>query len=338
MLATVVAGPLVLSACASQPAPQPTPIAPPSEQATSLPGESAPPAISGATWPFTGLPADDPNALTRAAVAVKVDNAPGARPQTGLDQADVVVEEIVEGGTTRFLAIYHSSLPAEVAPIRSGRPVDTQILPSFGTDLAMSGAAEPTLQVLRAGGLNLWIHGEVDGAFWRVKSRKAPHNLAVNVATIAEQVAAQGRNATQSPFLFDATPPQPDVIPGTTPTTTAEVAFSDATKATWTWAQDHWARTQQGAQPWKAATVVIAQVTVAKDGGRDSGGNATVHTELTGSGPAIILRDGMAIEGSWRKNSPSSPLSVVDQAGAPVFFAPGQTWIELAPSPPKLNG
>lgn len=270
-------------------------------------------------------------------MAVKVDNAPAARPQQGLEHADVVVEEIVEGGTTRFLAVFQRALPEAVAPVRSGRTVDIQILPAFGSDLAMSGAAEPTLQALRAGGLNLWLHGEVDGAFWRIKGKKAPHNLAVNVAKVAQKVAETGRVAAQSPFLFDATPPSSDQIPGVRPVQRAEVTFSPTTKATWTWANDHWAREQQGPQPWKAANVVILHITVQADGGRDTGGHPTVHTDLTGSGAAIILRDGMAIEGAWRKNSAGSPLSVVDQAGAPVFFAPGQTWIELAPNPPKLH-
>lgn len=339
-LVVILAGALGLSACVGEPAPVPTPIAPPSEAAaTPSPAEGNPPAgaITGTTWPLTGLPAEDPNAINRAAVAVKIDNAPAARPQVGLEHADVVVEEIVEGGTTRFLAIYQSVLPQEVAPVRSGRPVDTQILPAFGTDIAMSGAATPTLQTLRAAGLNLWIDGEVPGAFWRVKGRKAPHNLAVNLAKVHEQIAATGRVAHQSPFLFDATPPTPESTPGVTPVSGADITFSDQTAATWTWQGDHWTRAQQGNQPWTAATVVFVQASVRADGGRDSGGHPTVDTDLTGSGAAVILRNGMAIEGTWRKNSPSSPLSVVDQAGAPVLFAPGQTWIELAPNPPKLH-
>lgn len=331
---------LLLTGCVGEPAPVPTPITPPASTPTpaaSAPDAPAPPAITGLTWPLTGLPAEDANAISRPSVAVKVDNAAAARPQVGIDQADVVVEEIVEGGTTRFLAIYQSALPTEVSPVRSGRTVDTKILPAFGSDLAMSGAADPTLQVLRGAGLNLWLHGEVDGAFWRVKGRKAPHNLAVNIAKVHEQVAAQGRTALQSPFLFDPNPPSPEITPGTKQITSADIKFSDQTAATWTWQGDHWTRTQQGHQPWKAATVVFVQASVGPDGGRDSGGHPTVDTNLTGSGTAVILRNGMAIEGTWRKNSDSSPLSVVDQAGAPVFFAPGQIWIELAPNPPTLH-
>lgn len=336
----VLSSALLLAGCVGEPAPIPTPIAPPATTAADAPpapGDAAQPAITGLTWPLTGMPAEDAAAISRPSVAVKVDNATAARPQVGIDQADVVVEEIVEGGTTRFLAIYQSALPTEVAPVRSGRTVDTKILPAFGTDLAMSGAADPTLQVLRGAGLNLWLHGEVDGAFWRVKGRKAPHNLAVNIAKVHERVAAQGRTAVQSPFLFDPNPPSPDTTPGTKQITSADIKFSDQTAATWTWQGDHWTRTQQGHQPWKAATVVFVQASVGPDGGRDSGGHPTVDTNLTGSGTAVILRNGIAIEGTWRKNSDPSPLSVVDQAGAPVFFAPGQIWIELAPNPPTLH-
>lgn len=331
---------LVITACVGEPAPVPSPISPPPSNpaaAAAAPGTAVPPAITGLTWPLTGMPAEDATAIGRPSVAVKVDNATAARPQVGIDQADVVVEEIVEGGTTRFLAIYQSALPTEVAPVRSGRTVDTKILPAFGSDLAMSGAAEPTLETLRGAGLNLWLHGEVDGAFWRVKGRKAPHNLAVNIAKVHERVVAQGRTAMQSPFLFDSTPPSADAAPGIKQVTSADIKLSDQTAATWTWQGDHWTRTQEGRQPWKAATVVFVQASVSPDGGRDSGGHPTVDTNLTGSGSAVILRNGMAIEGTWRKNSDSSPLSVVDQAGAPVFFAPGQIWIELAPNPPTLH-
>lgn len=346
-----------MSACAT-PAPTPTPIDNPSLVPTEAPttdpspsggwvtaDPSASPDPNSATsaafgdlvWPFTGMKAEEGADLTRPSVAVKVDNAKAARPQTGLEAADVVVEEVVEGGTTRFLAIYHSQFPEAVAPVRSGRPVDTEILPPFGTDLAMSGAADPTLVTLRNGGLNLWLHGEVKGAFHRVKGRKAPHNLSVNLAKVAEHVQATGRTVPPSPFLFNDSPPEAAPEAGVTSITKADLTISPQTKVTWTWSGKDWKRTQDGDQPWTAATVVVIQAKVFKDGGVDSGGNATVHTNLLGSGEATVLRDGMAIVGRWSKSSPRDPLSLVDQQGVPIFLAPGQVWIELAPNTPTLQ-
>ena len=87
----------------------------------------ADPATPASAFPLTGVPTDDPR-LDQPVVSVKIENTPSARPQAGLDRADVVFEEIVEGGVTRFAALFHSDLPAEVGPVRSARLVDVPLL------------------------------------------------------------------------------------------------------------------------------------------------------------------------------------------------------------------
>jgi len=81
--------------------------------------------------PFTGLPVD-PEVLERALLVVKIENSENARPQTGMDAADIVIEELVEGGITRFMVLFHSDLPAVAGPIRSARPVDVDLLSGLG--------------------------------------------------------------------------------------------------------------------------------------------------------------------------------------------------------------
>src|SRR5690625_2391460 len=120
----VAAGLLALGACSSAeepPAPSPTPT--PTPEPTTV--EPTPEPTPEPTWPLTGMPADDE--AEHPAVAVKVENTVMARPQTGLEYADIVWEEMVEGGITRFNAVYHSQQPEVVGPIRSLRPMDVGI-------------------------------------------------------------------------------------------------------------------------------------------------------------------------------------------------------------------
>ncbi|MGH8899949.1 MAG: DUF3048 domain-containing protein, partial [Egibacteraceae bacterium] len=137
-----------------------------------------PPAPLTESAPLTGLPVADPAVLARPVVAVKVDNAAKARPQTGLDQADIVFEGLVEGGLTRFVALFHSVSPGTVGPVRSARDVDADLLPAFSSVLGISGAAPGTEARLREAGLRVLSEGQAPpGAFFRTGERRSPHNL-----------------------------------------------------------------------------------------------------------------------------------------------------------------
>src|SRR5699024_1777127 len=135
MLSTFAVGAL-LSGCSAD---QPT------EWVTATPTVTAekslrPDPAQGARWPLTGRPAEDAgDALGRAAVSVKIENSPAARPQVGLQRADIVWEQLVEGGMTRLVATYHSDVPEDVGPIRSIRPMDAAIAGPAGGVLAFSG-------------------------------------------------------------------------------------------------------------------------------------------------------------------------------------------------------
>src|SRR5579872_1637503 len=91
--------------------------------------------------PLTGLLDPAGQALTRPALTIKVENTPEALPQWGIDRADVVYEEIVNGGITRLAAIFNSQAPPKVGPVRSVRPTDTQVVWPLGGIFAYSGGA-----------------------------------------------------------------------------------------------------------------------------------------------------------------------------------------------------
>ena len=284
--------------------------------------------------PLTGLETTDTGVLSRPVVAVKVDNHPAARPQTALADADVVVEEIVEGGVTRFIALYHSTLPPAVGPVRSGREVDADLLPAFSPVVGLSGAAPVVWGLLRGAGLTVYEEGQVGDAFWRAEDRPRPHNLFASPSALA--AAGADLPPASQPWPIEA-----DVPPGGQPSQRSHVALTPSASATWTWddQQRRWLRSEDGAphldavqRRQTAENVVFAEVDVRAGGRTDAGGNRTVDTDVIGEGPATVLRDGRAYRARWRKSGPDSQLEWWTPDGSRLPLAPGRTWIELVPT------
>lgn len=292
------------------------------------PTEEAEPVVA----PLTGRQTDDEEILERTVVALKVDNAPKARPPVALEAADVIFTELVEGGTTRFIALYHSALPAEAGPVRSGRDVDAQVLPAFSPVFGISGAAGPTYEVLRGAGLLVYEEGQAD-AFRRDPNRPRPHNLMAS--TVALEQAAGDLPPARAPWPF--APQAPD---GGKDATSARLTYSPFYSATWDWdAQtERWLRSQEGA-PHTAAdgaqlnadTVVVARVTAFDGAGQDVGGNPIPEIQTIGEGEALVLRDGRSYPARWRKTDASSHFEWLTPAGDPLPLRPGRTWVELVP-------
>lgn len=282
--------------------------------------------------PLTGLEVDDNRILERSVVALKIDNAPQARPQPGLEEADITFTELVEGGTTRFIALYHSRLPERAGPVRSGRDVDAQVLPAFSPVFGISGAAESTYARLRGAGLLVFEEGQAD-AFSRDGSRPSPHNVFASTEALAD--AADDLPPAEAPWPFDATAPG-----GGQDATGVDLVYSPFYRASWDWdpAGGTWSRNQEG-EPHTAAggeqltadTVVVAQVTAFEGTGVDSGGNPIPEVDAVGEGEATILRDGRSYPARWRKPSPESQFEWVTSEGAPLPLRPGRTWVELVP-------
>src|ERR1035438_10429084 len=137
--------------------------------------------------PLTGLAPRDGHVPQRAALAVKVENLPQARPQWGLEAADIVFEEPVEGGITRFIAVYQCHVVSRIEPVRSGRLVDVGILAPLGRILfAYSGAIQPVVNAIDSGTSLLQDVGanRAPGAYYRDPTRVAPHNLATSTAAL----------------------------------------------------------------------------------------------------------------------------------------------------------
>lgn len=326
ILCALAALTLLVAGCSSD-EPQVT-VASPS--ATPEPTESPTPPPPPPVAVLTGQELDAP--IDRPVLAIKIDNAPLALPPDGIENADIVFEEEVEGGITRFLALYQSDDPEEVGPVRSGREADVELLVPFRPVLGLSGAARVVQDMFREAGIPFFEEGEADDAFYRVDDRVAPHNLFATT----EKLWAEGEDLEP---LEDPVFDFGEEIPGGgRDVESVEVVFSPYVDATWTWADGQWEREQNG-EPHETAAgdavradnVVVMRVQARQGNRRDSGGNPTLELDIVGKGKATYFRDGQEFKGRWSKDSREDQLVWMTRDGDEFPLKPGQTFIEILP-------
>ncbi|MER6408835.1 DUF3048 domain-containing protein [Streptomyces viridosporus] len=287
----------------------------------------------GSTAPPT--PEPRPNGSGgRPALVVKIDNTPAARPLTGLDAADVVYVEQVEGGLSRLLAVYATRLPGSVGPVRSVRESDLELLRQFDRPvLAFSGAQSKLLPLIDRAPLEEATPVSSPDAYSRGTDRSAPHNLYLRPERLMD--GPPGRAALTTGFRFGPAPA------GGKPENALTVRYP-AARFTFTWsaADGRWlvsldgtpATTTEGGRP-APATVVVQYVTVRPSGYRDFLGNTTPYTETVGSGKATVLRDGRAYGVNWSRPTARDGTSFTTADGERMTFAHGQVWVVYAKAP-----
>lgn len=284
--------------------------------------------------PLTGVPVEVA-AAERAAVSVKVDNSPDGRPQAGLDKADVVFEEKVEGGVTRFIAVYQSRDADLVGPIRSLRTTDPAIVSALGGVFVFSDGVAVSLRRLK--GAPVTTVSERDGAspFTYPKGRHRPYATFASTARLRREAPSSAK--APGP-LFDYG--DAFTAAGAVPAAKATVDFGGRTNAALEWdATSHtWLRTTNGTRhvlsdgTRLAFTNVIIQRTPYRPVGyNDSSGHKVDEAVVVGSGDAIVLVDGKQAKATWSKSSATAPTRYVDAAGAPIRLLAGNTLVLLPP-------
>ncbi|MCA0146780.1 DUF3048 domain-containing protein [Blastococcus sp. LR1] len=326
---TIAAGLALSTACA----PKATEAAAP----TTTPAPPPPPPTF--PWPLTGVETTDP--VERPALAVKIENSPESRPQSGLNAADMVWEEVVEGGITRFVAVYHSELPREIGPIRSVRPMDAAIAAPLRGLFAFSGGQQPFVSAVSAAGLQVVSHDGGAGGFYRFDGRSAPHNVYADPADFVAQ-ADPSHTADPIPqFRMASSADQPSALGTGTPATLLKLKLSGMSSPTWAWnpAQQAWLRTEGSApalqadgQQLKATNVVVLRVDIVNTRYTDPAGNPVPETDMVGTGEALVATGGRTLLATWSKASDSAPVVLIDSHGTPILLAPGNTWVELVPN------
>jgi hypothetical protein len=285
--------------------------------------------------PLTGQPAPHGQVPDRPALAIKVENLPEARPQAGLDRADVVYEEPVEGGITRFIVVYQCHDAGRVGPVRSGRTTDPKVLVQFGRPvMGYAGGQAPVVRAIDRAGVIDVNYNIAISAYTRDDSRPSPHNL--YTSTRALWKAAKAKEGPPAPvFAYD-----PELAGPSRKARTVHLPFSSYSDVFWRWSrtQAAWLRShgtvphvlEDGSQV-QAANVVVMQVQVRSGPIVDAAGNHSPEVELTGSGKAYVFRDGRMIVGRWERPSLKDVTTFVTKAGAEIALAPGVTWVELLP-------
>jgi hypothetical protein len=319
--------------------PPPAPIIPPAfGPQSAVPAAPAPPTTAAA--PLTGLPMDIVRSK-RPVLVVKIDNAPKARPQIGLNQADVVFEEGVEGGITRFAALFHSEESKPVGPVRSARSTDIKIVSALHHPLfAYSGANALFKQyVAEAPLVDVGVDKYPD-RYHRDSARSSPYNLFSETEQLLD-LAPDGSVPPPPLFAFRSPAAAPSG-PGAHAVTHARVWWqaSKLTEAIWDWdvTAKGWRRTQNGEAHVDAAgrqvtpaNVVVQFVSYHDTGLVDSSGTSVPEADVVGEGDAWVLTGGMLIPCHWSKPSNTDVTRYTDATGAEVQLARGKTWVELVP-------
>ncbi|HXW36000.1 MAG TPA: DUF3048 domain-containing protein [Acidimicrobiales bacterium] len=315
-------------------------LAPTHRTAAATPSKSATIAVKSkpaANCPLTGSPAPGGVVPERPALAIKVDNYPDARPQSGLDQADIVFEEPVEGGITRFVAVFQCQEASLVGPVRSARYPDVGILDQLSKPIFIhAGGIDPIIEMLDEANLyndDLFTHGAI---VQRLSTRYPPYNTYVSTS------AAWGLEPQ------DTTPPAPvfsysDLPPPGTAVASIHIPFSGTSDETWTWSakSNQWLLAYSGLPETDAttgapiaATNVVVQMVQTSTGPwleNDLGGYE-VEVDPTSGGAVTVLRNGKAITGTWQRASIDSPMDLVASDGSTIPLQPGNTWVEMVPS------
>jgi hypothetical protein len=291
------------------------------------------------TCPLTGLAPVKHQDRNRPPVAIKIDNVSDALPQAGVNQADVVVEELVEGGLTRLMAIFQCNKAPTVGPIRSARISDADILALLhGSVLGFSGANPRDLPPIVADGNTVLISMDSNPSiFPRSSTRAAPHNVFASTSNILHAGEAVRHNLKAPPPLFSY-----GALKGyTRPAHQVSLSWP-AASAAWTWSGKKWLRTQDGlpdklvdGSQISATNVVVMSVDIASTGLHDVLGNASPRDVTTGQNKVWVLRNGRMITGTWKRPSVSSEITLVNHKGHVIKLAPGRTWVELLPKPGK---
>jgi hypothetical protein len=301
---------------------------------TGAPPTTASPAIA----PLTGLPDPSGQSQVRPALSVKVENTPDARPQVGIDAADVVYEEEVEGNITRFVAIFNSTAPETIGPVRSVRMQDADIVWPIHGIFAYSGGAQEPVDAINAApvhavdntaavasGVNA-MERDAPGQ----PPRDAPHNLYGH----GPALFSLGGEPAPPPPLFQYAAPGLPLAEGSDPgepVVGAHVGFQGGYDVSYAWdpASATWMRFVHG-EPHVvvggeqiAPTNVVVQFTVYD-------GESSAQT--VGEGDAWVFSDGRVRRGRWLRPAREQPARYVDANGEPIFLRPGRTWVELLPS------
>jgi len=289
---------------------------------------------------FTGLAGENKQILV-----VKIDDTNSAHPQIGIEDADLVYVEQVEGGLTRLAAIYTSKLPPLIGPIRSARISDIELLAQFGrVGFAYSGAQSKMRPVIAEANLeNLSAERNPPSIYGKDPNRIGPVDMILKPELLLERANANPKirieTATASVFAFG------DAPKGETNTAIAKIKWPSAKyELRWDSANEKWLiyfnekpNMAANGEHLYADTAIIQIVSITPSIYGDKFGEITPFSKTTGSGKAVMLRDGFSYQISWQRNLETDVTTWKSEDGDVANFKPGRTWIFLTDKAPVLT-
>ena len=277
-------------------------------------------------------------------LVVKIDDTAAAHPQAGLEDADVVYIEQVEGGLTRLAAVFSSKIPDVIGPVRSARISDIELLEQYGRVVfAYSGAQSKLLPVIAEANLeNLGAQRQGQDIYANDPARLAPTAMMLQAKTLMSKVAAQGSAIAISKNVgwnFGDSPETGTAI------SSVKVSWpASSYDATWSETEKRWLLSNRGLPDLAASgvhlgptTFVIQLVSITPSEYFDKVGGVTPFSETVGSGKGFILRNGLAIEALWNRPTAEVGTSWTLPNGEEILFAPGQVWVALTDKQPVFT-
>ena len=278
-----------------------------------------------ALWPLTGEPATG-SAPDHPVLVTKIDNTHSSQPQLGLNKADLVTEELVEGGMTRLAAFFYQHLPDVAGPVRSMRASDIGIVqPAHGVIIA-SGAAPPTIRRLKKAKVPFFVEG--GPGYFRDGGRTAPYNLMVSVPLLAKAV----RKKAVVPASYLPWGTEKDFAGGR-PAKRIDAIFSRSHTTSWRYKGGKYHNGNSYAQDghqFVPDSVLVVRVRQRNAGYLDPAGNRVPETIYSGKGPVMLFHKGEVVRGTWSKKTKKAPMRLKTSAGA-LKVPAGHVWVELVP-------
>jgi len=284
-----------------------------------------------------GTVAPTPTPSRPGPAMVQIENSILARPQAGLQQADLVYEYLAEGGITRMTVIYFKpSGPQRIEPVRSARPVTIRLWHAYHGVIFFSGANTKVLDMMASQNIPALSEGADGGIYFsRDPSRRAPHNLYIDGERLRLGLS---KHAPQITYQLEKSG-VPAASPA--PAVANRVVFDQTTshRVTYTYATSDGAYvygTETGplidvdtGQPIKPVNVVLIQVAHHDAGFTDVLGAPAVDFDLQGTGPADVFTQGHRYSAEWDLRNPELPLKILGVDGKVMHLPAGLTWMHL---------
>jgi hypothetical protein len=276
-------------------------------------------------------------------LVVKIDDSTQAHPQIGLEHADIVYIEQVEGGLTRLAALFSSVIPQRIGPVRSARISDIEILSQFGhIAFAYSGAQKKLLPVIASANLqDLGAQRQSPTIYTTDPARRQPYAMVLRADLLMDLIKEKNYQidaAKSIGFRFGELPE------GGAPTIKAVMHWPAATySATWSSDESRWLLSHNNSVNVADSgvvlgptTLIIQMVSITASEYKDKVGGVTPYSQTVGTGKAYVLRDGQRFVTTWTRPDAESGTTFTFADGTVMNFDPGQIWIALTDREPDF--